>query len=62
MNRRESEKNKLFNLTFNGGKRMKRYYVYFFKKEQEVCHCFEDDKAQAEHFASLVNGRIHYGY
>ena len=37
---------------------MEKYYVYFFKKGQEVCHCFEDDKAQAEHFAKLVNGRI----
>lgn len=37
---------------------MKRYYVYFWKNGKEVCHTFEDDKAQAEHFAKLVNGRI----
>ncbi len=34
------------------------YYVYFFKNGQETCHCFEEDKVQAEHFAKLVNGRI----
>ena len=40
-----------------------QYYVYFID-EYGIgrCHCFEDEKEQAEHFASLVNGRIHYGY
>lgn len=37
---------------------MKKYYVYFYKNGQKVCHCFENDKAQAQHFAKLVEGRI----
>lgn len=37
---------------------MKTYYVYFLKNGQEVCHCFDNDKAQAEHFAKLVDGQI----
>lgn len=37
---------------------MKTYYVYFYKNGQEVCHWFDNDKAQAEHFAKLVGGRI----
>lgn len=37
---------------------MKKYYVYFYKNGQKTCHCFEDDKQEAEHFASLVNGEL----
>ena len=37
---------------------MKKYYVYFYKNGKEVCHCFEENKVEAEHFAELVNGRI----
>ena len=37
---------------------MKIYYVYFYKDGQEVCHCFEYEQAQAEHFAKLTGGQI----
>lgn len=37
---------------------MEKYYVYFFKNGHETCHCFENEKNEAEHFAKLVNGRI----
>lgn len=35
-----------------------KWYVYFFKKGKEICHCFEDDEQAARHFAGLVNGRL----
>ena len=37
---------------------MEKYYVYFFKNGRKECHCFENDKNQAEHFANLVNGKV----
>lgn len=37
---------------------MKTYYVYFYKNGIEVCHYFEENQEEAEHFAKLVNGRI----
>ena len=37
---------------------MKKYYVYFWKNGKEVCHGFEENKEEAEHFAKLINGRI----
>lgn len=36
----------------------KWYYVYFYKNGKRTCHCFEEDKEQAEHFAKLVGGEI----
>lgn len=40
-----------------------KYYVYFIDEHGiERCNCFEENKEEAEHFASLVNGRVHYGY
>lgn len=40
-----------------------KYYVYFIDGHGiERCNCFEEDEEQAKHFASLVNGRIYYGY
>ena len=40
-----------------------KYYVYFIDEHRiERCNCFEENKEEAKHFASLVNGRVHYGY
>lgn len=42
---------------------MKKYYVTFVNHlGNTVTHCFENDREQAIHFASLVNGNITYGY
>lgn len=38
-----------------------KFYVYFYKMGQKVCHCFGDEYEQAIHFASLVNGEV-FGY
>lgn len=35
-----------------------KFYVYFYRKGQRACHCFEDEYEQAQHFASLVNGEV----
>lgn len=35
-----------------------KYYVYFVKNGQKTCHCFEEDREQAEHFAKLVRGEL----
>lgn len=37
---------------------MKKWYVYFFKNGQKACHCFEENKEEAEHFAELVGGEL----
>ncbi len=39
-----------------------KYYVYFYKNGNQICHCFEQDKEQAEHFAKNVNGEIIIDY
>lgn len=36
---------------------MKRFYVSFYKSGKVIVHGF-DTKAEAEHFAFLVNGKI----
>lgn len=36
-----------------------KYYVYFKNAHDvRVCHCFEQDEQQAEHFAKLVGGAV----
>lgn len=39
-----------------------KYYVYFKKDGVTICHCFEDDRKQAYHFANCVNGNVVRAY
>ena len=39
-----------------------KYYVCFYKDGKRLCHCFEQDKKQAEHFAICVSGEVVKGY
>jgi len=41
----------------------KKWYVYYLRNNvQRSCICFEQDEAQAMHFACLVNGEAVYVY
>lgn len=37
-----------------------KYYVYFVKNGTMICHCFEQEKEEAEWFAKQVNGEVRY--
>lgn len=39
-----------------------KYYVCFYENGCRICHCFEQDKKQAEHFAEQVKGEVVYCY